>query len=145
MVILAGNAHFAHGSAIPDRLTRRLATSTRVILNDWGGEIEPGLADFLLFPAEQKLPPTGIIGALLDQDNDGVLILSCSSPDSPCATTGMRQGDRITSIDQAPITNMADLRLAMWDKQPGDPIQIEIVRKRWLGGKKNLSYQLTLQ
>lgn len=144
MVILAGNAHLAHGSAIPDRLTRRSGASIRVILNDWSGAIEPGLADFLLFPVEQELPTTGKFGALLEQVEDSLVILSCTD-DSPCANAGIHSGDRITSIDQAAISSMADLRLAMWDKQPGDQVQLDIQRKRWFGGEKTLSYQLTLQ
>lgn len=144
MVILAGNAHLAHGNAIPDRLTRRIAASTRVILNGWSGAIEPGLADYLLFPVEQALPEAGKIGALLEEIPDSLVILSCREA-SPCANADIHNGDRISSIDQAAISSMADLRLAMWDKRPGDQVQLDIVRKRWLGGEKTLSYQLTLQ
>lgn len=144
LVILAGNAHLAYGSAIPDRLTRRIAASRSVILNSWDGPIEPGLADFLLFPAERALPAAGRIGALLEQVQDGVLIQSCTAT-SACADAGLRGGDRILSIDETPIGSIADLRIAMWDKQPGDPIRLGIKRKRWLASEKTISFDITLK
>ena len=30
-------------------------------------------------------------------------------------------------------------------KQPGDSIRVDLVRKRWFGGKKKLNYEITLQ
>ena len=64
---------------------------------------------------------------------------------SPCATAGIKAGDRITAIDNNAINNITDLRLALWDKQPGDTISIVIVRKRLLLFEKNLGYTLTLK
>ena len=37
------------------------------------------------------------------------------------------------------------LRLVMWDKQPGDTINVDTVRKHLLLQDKKLSYELTLQ
>ena len=47
-----------------------------------------------------------------------------------CVAVGLKAGDRITAIDNNTINNTTDLRLALWDKQPGDTISIDIVRKR---------------
>ena len=61
MVVLAGSGHLAYGSGIPQRLLRRLAVSSAIVLNGWQGSIEPGLADFLLFP-EERTPAEGTAG-----------------------------------------------------------------------------------
>jgi uncharacterized iron-regulated protein len=144
MVILAGSGHIAYGSGIPRRLVRRLPVSTAIVLSDWEGELGPEIGDYLLFPQRRDLPPAGRIGALLDDDEDGLRIRSCTSG-SPCETAGLRPGDRIASIDGQPVADLADLRVAMWDKSPGDAITLEVVRKRWLSGARQLTRELALQ
>jgi uncharacterized iron-regulated protein len=144
MVIIAGNQHLAWGTAIPQRLQRRTDVTAAVILNSWNGRVGPGLADFLLLPEERPLPSAGKLGALLDDDKDQVTISTCFE-DSACKEAGMKAGDRITAIDSNPINDTADLRLALWDKQRGDTINIDTVRKRLFLKDKTLSYELTLQ
>ncbi len=144
MVIVAGNRHLAYGSAIPRRLSRRVETSTVVVLNNWEGVIEPSLADYLLLPAELPLPPAGKMGAVLEEE-DGVLKVAECLDDSPCATTGIKAGDRILSIDDETIDSLADLRLALWDKQPGDTISVDMLRKRWFSAGKTMTYEMTLK
>jgi uncharacterized iron-regulated protein len=144
LVVIAGNQHIAWGSAIPQRLQRRIPVTTASILNSWDGPVMPGLADFLLLPEERLLPPTGTLGVLLDNGDGQVTITACKESGA-CAAAGLKAGDRISAIDNKVINNTADLRLALWDKQPGDTVSIDIVRKHLLLRDKNLSYQLTLQ
>jgi uncharacterized iron-regulated protein len=144
LVVIAGNQHLAWGSAIPQRLQRRTQVTVASILNSWDGPVEPGLADFLLLPEERPLPPAGTLGVLLKDDKDQVTITHCAT-NGACAAVGIKAGDRITAIDNNTINNNTDLRLALWDKQPGDTISIDIVRKRLLMPRKNLSYTLTLK
>jgi len=144
LVVIAGNQHVAWGSAIPERLQRRLHVTTASIVNSWDGPVKPGLADFLLLPEERTLPPAGTLGVLLDNDAGQVTITACNE-DGASAAAGIKAGDRITAIDDHAISSTADLRLALWDKQPGDTISIETARKRLFLPDKNLSYELTLQ
>ena len=144
MVILAGIGHLANGSGIPRRLTRRLAVDTAIVLNGWDGPVEPGLADFLLLPAAQKLPPRGKMGAILEEKNAAIRIATCTT-DSACANVGIKAGDRIMSIDDRAIDDMVDVPLALWDKQPGDTVFVDIVRKRWLFPAKNLTFAVILK
>jgi len=144
LVVIAGNQHLAWGSAIPQRLQRRMEVTAATILNSWDGPVKPGLADFLLLPEERPLPPAGTLGVLLKDDKDQVIIATCAE-DGACAAVGIKAGDRITTIDSNAINNITDLRLALWDKQPGDTISIVIVRKRLLLFEKNLGYTLTLK
>jgi len=144
MVVLAGSGHLAYGGGIPQRLLRRLPVNSAIVLNGWQGSIEAGLADFLLFPEPRALPPAGKLGAVLDDQDDGLRVAACQ-PDSPCAAAGLKSGDRLVSIDDRPITGMADLRLAMWDKSPGDRVRLEISRKRWVFPAKAMSLDVELK
>lgn len=146
MVVLAGRGHLAHGSGIPNRLTRRMPVSTAIVLNSWEDSIKPGLADVLLLPEEQSLPKAGKIGASLEEDeaNGNIKVAACL-PDSACAKVGMKAGDQILAINEQKITKMADLRVMMWDKNPGDEITLRIRRQHWLSPTEELSYLLILQ
>ena len=86
----------------------------------------------------------GKIGALLEEVDEAVAVETCFD-DSPCASAGMRRGDRITSIDDAAISNLTELRLAMWYRQPGDTIQLGILRPRLLLKDKVMTHEITLK
>ena len=144
MVIVAGSGHLAYGSAIPRRLLRRMETNMAIVLNSWQGAIEPGLADYLLLPAKQSLPPAGKIGALLEEKDGGLKVGVCFD-DSPCDRAGIKAGDRILSINGETINSQADLHLALWDKQPGDTISVDMLRKRWFSAGKTMTFEMTLE
>jgi uncharacterized iron-regulated protein len=143
MVLLAGTGHIAYGSGIPQRLQRRLQDDITIILNDWGGPLEPGLADYLLMPQKQTLPPSGKLGALLDEQEDRLLIDHCLA-DSPCRQAGLRSGDRILSVNDEPVNDMADLRLAIWNLMPGERITLEVERRRWFRRAQVLNHEIVL-
>ncbi len=144
MVVLAGVEHLAYGSGIPRRLTRRLDADSAIVLNDWDGELEPGLADFLLLPQEQSLPPAGKFGALLEEDEGKLLIGQCL-PDSPCMLAGLRRGDLIVAINGEAVADLADLRAVTWDKRPGERISIKVRREHWFLPPQELSYEIMLR
>ena len=143
LVVIAGNQHLAWGSAIPQRLQRRTPVTAASILNSWDGAVKPGLADFLLIPEEQMLPPTGKLGVVLEDEN-GETTISVVFKNGACAEAGVKTGEHITAIDNKTINSLTDLRLALWDKQPGDTINMDTVRKHLLMPDKKLSYKLTL-
>jgi len=143
MAVLAGSGHLAWGSGIPRRLERRLQASSAIVLNDWEGDLHPELADFVLLTEKRTLPPAGKFGALLDTSDDALVVTHCMS-DSPCARAGLRKGDRFLSIDGEPVTSMTELRLATWDKLPGDTVTLRISRKRWFLPLQELSYNIEL-
>jgi len=144
MVILAGSGHLAYGSGIPRRLVRRIPVSTAILLSDWAGEGGPEVADYLLLPERRDLPAAGRIGAILDRDDGGLEVRSCASG-SACEAAGLEPRDQILSIDGQPVGEIADLRLILWDKMPGDRISLEIRRKRWPFAPRRLTREVTLQ
>jgi len=58
---------------------------------------------------------------------------------------GLKAGDQILMINEQKITKLADLRVMMWDKMPGEDINLTIRRRHWLSSPEELSYPLTLQ
>ena len=143
MVLLAGSGHLAYGSGIPQRLQRRLGDDMAVILNDWQGQLRPGLADYLLLPQQQALPPAGKLGALLEEREDRLLITDCLD-DSPCKQAGLKTSDRILSVNDLTVNELADLRLIMWKKKPGDRVTLALQRRNWLGSERTLNRELVL-
>jgi uncharacterized iron-regulated protein len=144
LVVLAGEGHLAYGSGIPRRLTRRLDVESAIVLNEWDGTLESGLADYLLLPQEQSLPPSGKFGALLDEDGGKLSVDQCL-PDSPCKLAGLQHGDQIIAIDGEAITDLADLRVATWDKRPGESVTIKVRRQHWFLSPQELSYEIMLR
>lgn len=145
MIVLAGSGHLAYGSGIPNRVGRRLPVESSLIISNWEGELDPAVADFLLLPQEQTLPKAGKLGAMLDEDKEKQTVrLDVCLTDSPCARTGLKPGDQFVSIDNGAISSMADLRVMMWDKQPGDEITLIIRRNHWFAEDEELTYKVTL-
>ena len=98
----------------------------------------------LLLPEKISLPPAGRIGAFLEESGDAVVVESCYD-ESPCAAAGLRRGDRITRIGDAGIGNLTDLRLALWNRQPGDTIRLDILRPRLFLKDRVMSHEITLK
>ena len=114
------------------------------MVNGWEGALGPELGDYQLLPPERRLPAAGKIGAFLDEDEGRLEISSCTSG-SACEVAELEPGDQILSIDGQPVASMADLKLVMWDKSPGDRIKMKIRRKRWLSEPKQLTREVVLQ
>ena len=98
----------------------------------------------MLLPQERGLPAAGRIGAFLDEAEGRFEISSCA-PGSGCEKAGLKAGDQILSVDGQPVTSVADLMLVIWDKSPGDSITVEIRRKHWLSGTRQLTREVVLQ
>ncbi len=128
MIILAGSGHIAFGSGIPERLQRRTGATYAIVLNR-DDEIEPQIADYVLLGDGQALPPAAVLGISLDQE-DGSCRIGSLSPGGAAQKSGLRKGDVIVAIDGQACETVADLRLATWDKAPGEHVRVEVRRKR---------------
>jgi serine protease Do len=42
---------------------------------------------------------------------------------------GLEQDDIILAVDNTPVATIADLKIALLDKKPGETVQLNIVRK----------------
>jgi uncharacterized iron-regulated protein len=142
MVILAGAGHIAFGSGIPKRLERRTHATYAIVLSS-GEDIEPHMADYLLLSKKQDLPPAGVLGVSMEE-KDGECRIRSLSPGGAAEKAGLKSGEVIARIDGQPVTTVADVHLALWDKKPGDRVKIRILRKRRFGAAAENDYEIEL-
>ncbi len=139
MVILAGAGHVAWRTGIPTRLQRRISGKVVTILNSDAIKLQPGVADYVMFPAEKQLPKAGMMGIFLDEKDQYVEAVGFSD-DSSGKQAGIKKGDRFDHINGRKIGEIADIRLALWDKQPGDVVDVTVLRKN-----RPLSFRVVLK
>jgi uncharacterized iron-regulated protein len=142
MVILAGAGHLQFGSGIPQRLERRTKATYAIVLSS-GEEVEPKMADYLLLSKEQDLPPAGVLNVNLEE-KDGECRIASLNAGGAAEQVGLRKGDVLVRIDEQSIKAVADARLALWDKRPGEVVRVEARRKRFLRSPVPLNFQVKL-
>jgi uncharacterized iron-regulated protein len=133
MVLIAGNGHIRFGDGIPGRLIRRLPVPSVIVMNGTADEmLSPGLADIVLFPEPQALPAAGKLGVLANDDQAGVVRVDSLDENGAASAAGVVAGDVLLAIDKQPLSSMADLRIALLNKMPGDTVTVTVRRKGWL-------------
>jgi len=144
LVVLAGSGHLSYGSGIPRRVARRLPIDYAIVLSDAGGIPDPQVADYLLMSTERRLPPSGKLGALLD-DEDGTVRITRLAGDSAASVAGLRENDRIVAISGNPVSRFADVKVLLLDSKPGDTVTVEYQRNGWLGGNNDGAVDVVLR
>lgn len=142
MVILTGSGHVAYGSGIPSRLERRTGFSYAIVLSS-GEEIEPQIANYILLSKKQELPPAGVLGVSLKEEHGECRIASLD-PAGAAGKAGMKRGDILVSADGQPVKTIADVRLALWEKKPGDRIRVSVRRRHMLGTPSERDFEVEL-
>ncbi|HTN94157.1 MAG TPA: ChaN family lipoprotein [Gallionella sp.] len=145
MVILAGLVHVMYGDGIPERVDLRLGGDESAVLingNDFGGF--PGIADYqLVTGGDQELPQLGKLGVAILDGADSVYVTEFT-PGSAAQAAGIRVGDHILALNDANVANMMELRAMMYDKMPGDRVQVDVLRSSMMGAKKEMRFEVTL-
>lgn len=144
MVILAGGGHMVYRFGIPSRLSRRIDAPSAVVLNDSIKQYDNLVADYILLPAPLRLPKEVRMGMVLDTSKSGQLDIKGFADDSPAIAVGLKKGDRLLSIDGQSMTQMADLKIALLDKNAGDKVQVKVQRTGWFGAQNELGFEVPL-
>jgi S1-C subfamily serine protease len=144
LAVLAGSGHLMYRQGIPKRLLRRVPAKAAVVINAAEGLPDPALGDYLLFARRVELPPTGLLGVMLDTEQEGVTVKGFGD-DSPAKQAGLAEGDRILSVDGAQVGGYADIRYALMDAAVGTELQVEVLRKGLLFGEERLTLPVTLR
>ena len=55
-------------------------------------------------------------------------VIAAVTPDSPADEAGLRQGDIVIAVDGEEVASMADLAGRIGTRQPGDRVELEVVR-----------------
>jgi uncharacterized iron-regulated protein len=142
MVILAGSGHVAFGTGIPKRLERRTSSNSAIVLNG-GDEVEPHMADYLLLSKKQELPPAGVLGVSLEE-KDGECRVRSLSAGGAGQKAGLKRGDLLIEIDGQTVKRIADLRVALWDRKPGDRVRVSVRRTLRFGAPIERNFEIEL-
>jgi len=109
MIVLVGNGHLEHFVGIPNRVSRRIAVKSTVILQD--SQVQAGIADFVLSPQSLQTKTTPKLGVHLAVDKLQVLsIIENSSAEK----LGILKDDVILKFADMPVKVLADLKLALY-------------------------------
>ncbi|GAB6192231.1 ChaN family lipoprotein [Desulfocastanea catecholica] len=136
MVVLAGSQHTRKDSGIPPRVLRRLPVEQASVLNIINESAPTDLAavaDYYFLAAPAELAEAPKIGIVLDTEKaDGRSFLKISrlSPHGKAAAAGLLAGDVLQQVNGYPVSDMADLRIAMLDAKAGETVDIKVVRSK---------------
>ena len=145
MLVLAGSGHIMFGSGIPNRIKRRIDVDQfSILVSEDFLPISNDIADYLVLSVEQSLPPTGLIGALLDTEGK-LLIVEGFSNNSAVKDAGLKKGAVIIGVDDEPVENFSDFKFAVMKKKPGDTINLHYLDDSKAGKKDRKSVTIKLR
>jgi uncharacterized iron-regulated protein len=143
IIVFAGSGHISHRHGIPSRVQRRIAVKDATVLTHKGGEIDPGIADYLVVADAVELPLQGRLGALLEPASEGVRV-SAFTDGSSAKKAGMKAGDIIVAVDDQAVASFSDLKYSILDKRPGDQLEIRLLRKQLILGVREKTFTFKL-
>lgn len=127
MVVLAGLQHVAHGYGIPSRVNNDLAVNSLIILSEAERDHYAEGADLFLPLKDEVLPDSGRMGVFISDSPSGALVRGFA-PDSPAKSAGIKENDIILRINGHQIEGFDEVKLVLWDKAPGYPVAVEVLR-----------------
>lgn len=129
MVVFSGIGHITHGNGIPQDITdSNPSIKTATVVSSDARDIQPGLVDYFVLTQPLSLPATGKLGVWLHNVDKGVRIGELID-NSPARRAGLKAGDRLVKFDGIAINSMADLMLALAEREPGQKVKVDIERK----------------
>lgn len=143
LVVMAGVGHLEYGSGIPARVARRLGERGPVLIMDWDEAAEAERADYLVLSTEQELPPMAMLGAYLERGEAGTRVLELTE-DSALRAAGVVKNDLLLSLDGQPVRNLAEVKLALIERSPGDLVQLRYRHTDEQGGSEERSVEIRL-
>ncbi len=142
MLVIVGGGHLAFGSGIPKRVLRRNGYDYAVILNDT--DVQEGVADYIVYPAPMKTVSAPKLMVMLEEKGDAVRITGFPET-SVSREAGLRTGDLLTALDDALVTSVADIKIALFYKNPEETVRVRVKRKRLLGTFRVLEFDVKLR
>ena len=146
LVVLAGLGHMIYGDGIPRSLNRRIGGNySSIAINGEEFAEYPGIADFILATSDnEQLPVAGMLGIKVNDTINGVFVTGLS-PDGAAKAVGITVQDRIDSLDGIAVKNFVEIRSIMFDKHPGDIVNVEVLRGHLQTKKETLQFAVTLR
>ncbi|WP_169309095.1 ChaN family lipoprotein [Desulforhopalus sp. IMCC35007] len=135
MVVIAGTQHTRKDSGIPPRVAARIDVQQASLLNIYDDSNSRNLlqtSDYFFLAENISLPESPKIGIVLSSTADDSqykgLVIDQISPHGKAKAAGLKEADILIRINDSPVYDMADLRIAMIDAQEGDMAEVEVLR-----------------
>ena len=125
LVVLAGGGHVDYADGIPDRVKRRLAVCSSMLIQTRDRAPTGPHAGYVLSSPASSLPPKGRLGVELRQDEQAVFVNGFSE-NSAARDAGVSIEDRLVKINALPIDSMTSLLTSLWRGQPGDLVDLVV-------------------
>lgn len=130
MLAVVGQGHTDKVNAIPPRLARRLPVTQAVIAPARANADAPETADYLIFIESQSLPEPALLGVRIrdgEEDSPGALVVGLN-PRGSASQAGIKENDLIIGLNDAQISDTADLRIALLYMEKGQEINVLVRR-----------------
>ena len=127
LVVLAGAQHVANGHGIPRRVESDVGFRGTIILSENERTDIPESADVFLDLKQESLPESGRMGVFIKSSESGAVI-SGFAEDSPAKEAGIEENDTIIEVNGRAVERFEDVKLALWDKLPGDSVLLKVQR-----------------
>lgn len=135
MVVLAGTGHIIYGSGIPRRAYRLNGKKYSTLITSGESAVESDISDYVLFPEPLPAPEAPKLGVILSEAEGQVKITEFTGA-GRAESAGLEKDDVIVSIDDWKVEGIDDVRIALFDKSPGDTLVIKVLRKKLFGSKE---------
>ncbi len=140
LVVLAGVEHVMYGSGIPSRLRRLAHREYSTLIN---GSFDSGIGTYVLFPEPLNPPFTPALGVIA-KESGGRVSIAAFPPESAALKAGLKEGDVITSVNGWRVETVSDIKIALFDREPGQAVSVKAERKRFFLGSRELEFRLEL-
>ncbi|WML89231.1 ChaN family lipoprotein [Thiothrix lacustris] len=141
VVVFAGVGHISDGAGIPADVIRQIpAIKLATVASASSPDAPPNSVDHTLPSPLLELPPLGRLGLLLNNQEDS-LVVTALDPNSGAVKAGVREADRVVSLEGVTIRNMTELKLVLAQRTAGETVTLVVERS---GEKDLLSYAVVL-
>jgi S1-C subfamily serine protease len=89
------------------------------------------MADYFFVSPPQDLPPAAKMGIILEsgqEEKSPSLRISGFSPESGADEAGLRKDDILLTVNDQPVRDMEDVRIALLDAKSGDEVKVTVER-----------------
>ena len=127
LVVLAGGGHVDYASAVPGRMRDLPASQIAMVTQTRSVPIRGVGSVYALESETVALERPGRLGIILDRRGGRVLVGGFVES-SAGQDAGMEVGDEFVRVSGQHIDSLAALRLALWRREPGDIVDVLVLR-----------------
>ncbi|MFH1215762.1 MAG: ChaN family lipoprotein [Pseudomonadota bacterium] len=143
MIVVAGSGHVVKNNAIPPRVARRIDVAQSVVVNVREGELVPEEADYVFFSSPIDLPPSPMLGVMLNEQ-DGEVVIGGLAPQGGAEKARLKKNDVILAVDGHEVKTVDGIKIALLYKEHGGTVKVKVRRPVVLLPDATLDFEVQL-